>query len=301
MKQRYSVLTALLCAAALLLSCAPGALADRAGDWDYTVSGGAATVTAYSGPGGDVAIPDTLGGVPVTAIGGGVFTEGELTSVAIPEGVTVIARDAFLYCEKLAAVAIPAGIAVIGIGAFESCTALTDVYYGGTADGWSRVEIGAGNEPLHAAAIHYGGETSQSADFVAVRSPQNLMVDGVYRDVEKYNIDGSNYFMLRDVAWLLRDTAKRFSVDYDEASRTVRIVTGETYAPDGSEMIVGEDKSGSAVKSSQAISINGVLHEGLAVYNLGGHNYFKLRDLGAVLGFAVDYEKETNTAVIRSA
>ena len=33
-----------------------------------------------------------------------------------------------------------------------------------------------------------------------VASPQNLSVDGVDADCDKYNIDGSNYFKLRDPA-----------------------------------------------------------------------------------------------------
>ena len=37
-----------------------------------------------------------------------------------------------------------------------------------------------------------------SAANVAV-SPQNLSVDGIDADCDKYNIDGSNYFKLRDL------------------------------------------------------------------------------------------------------
>ena len=39
-----------------------------------------------------------------------------------------------------------------------------------------------------------------------VRSPQKLMVNGEIVDCDKYNIDGSNYFKLRDLAYLLMDT-----------------------------------------------------------------------------------------------
>lgn len=43
-----------------------------------------------------------------------------------------------------------------------------------------------------------------------VASPQNLSVDGVDADCDKYNIDGSNYFKLRDLAQLLSKTDSRF-------------------------------------------------------------------------------------------
>jgi hypothetical protein len=36
----------------------------------YTTNNGAITITQYTGPGGAVVIPDTINGLPVTAIGG---------------------------------------------------------------------------------------------------------------------------------------------------------------------------------------------------------------------------------------
>ena len=61
-----------------------------------------------------------------------------------------------------------------------------------------------------------------SAANVAV-SPQNLSVDGVDADCDKYNIDGSNYFKLRDLAQLLSKTDSRFSVSFDEQSNAVTV------------------------------------------------------------------------------
>ena len=39
------------------------------GDFEYTVSDGAAAITKYTGAGGSVVIPGTLDGVPVTSVG----------------------------------------------------------------------------------------------------------------------------------------------------------------------------------------------------------------------------------------
>ena len=79
-----------------------------------------------------------------------------------------------------------------------------------------------------------------------VLSTQNLVVNEQEVDCEKYNIDGSNYFKLRDLAKLMNGTTSQFSVGYDDATKTVTITTGEAYTPDGSELIVGADKSASA-------------------------------------------------------
>lgn len=53
-----------------------------------------------------------------------------------------------------------------------------------------------------------------------VASPQNLSVNGVDADCDKYNIDGSNYFKLRDLG-----DALGFSVDYDADSNTAIVLS----------------------------------------------------------------------------
>ena len=133
-----------------------------------------------------------------------------------------------------------------------------------------------------------------------VWSSQNLTVNGRPVDCEKYNIDGSNYFKLRDIAYLLSGTASQFEVGYDPGTRTVTITSGLPYTPNGEELIVGMDKSSTAQPSTQSIMIDGVVNSEISAYNLAGNKFFKLRDLGDVLGFTVDYDKPSNTAIILS-
>ena len=53
-------------------------------------------------------------------------------------------------------------------------------------------------------------------------SAQSLYVDGTsVNGAEIYNINGENYFRLRDLAMLLSDTDARFAVDYDAAASQV--------------------------------------------------------------------------------
>ena len=136
--------------------------------------------------------------------------------------------------------------------------------------------------------------------YTAVLSPQSLTVDGKPVNCEKYNIDGSNYFKLRDLAMLLNGTGSQFGVGYDANENAVLITPGQPYEPVGGELVVGEDKSASAVPSAQRVTVAGASAAGMSVFNLGGNNFFKLRDLGNVLGFGVDYDAATNTAVVLS-
>ena len=130
-------------------------------------------------------------------------------------------------------------------------------------------------------------------------SGQRVTVNGVEVKPDAYNINGSNYFKLRDLAMLLNGTDGQFVVRYNGQTGLVSLTTGKEYTPVGGELTVGTDKSTTCVRSPQNISINGKEVK-LKAYNIGGNNFFKLRDLGKLLNFQVDYIAASNTAVIAS-
>ena len=160
--------------------------------------------------------------------------------------------------------------------------------------------IGLSDAELAALKANLSAAPAPEAPAQVVLSPQKLSVDGRPRTVEMYNIDGYNYFKLRDLAVLLADTPAQFSVDWDAESNTVLVVTGAAYTPVGGELVQGDDRSATAVRSPQTIRIDEAARTDLPVYNLGGNNFFRLRSLGEALGFQVDFDAETNTAIVLS-
>ena len=109
----------------------------HAQDFDYTIANGSITITNYTGPGGNVAIPATIDGMPVTAIGGQAFLgRTTLTAITIPDGVTNIqdgfltrggVLGAFAQCGALTNVSLGNGVLYLGMGTFTLCTSLTRV------------------------------------------------------------------------------------------------------------------------------------------------------------------------------
>ena len=92
----------------------------------YNVSSG--ILSDYTGEGGSVAVPSTVGGENVTAIGTAAFAgNSSITSVSIPSTVTKIGQEAFADCTGLKSVSLPSSLQSIGIGSFCGCTSLTSV------------------------------------------------------------------------------------------------------------------------------------------------------------------------------
>ena len=122
---------ALWAALALLLAvsfAAPsGARALSADGFEYTATGGVATVTGCTGTcPATLVIPDTLGGFTVTSIGDDAFYNNQLTTLTIPSSVTSIGYGAF-SSNQLTTLTIPSSVTSIGAYAFYSnaLTALT--------------------------------------------------------------------------------------------------------------------------------------------------------------------------------
>ena len=113
----------------LIVSYPFTAFADTSGYYTYYISDGQAILYECDKTiSGDIKIPETLGGYPVTTISPGFFAGcTNLTSVVIPSGVTRIGEATFQGCVLLQSVTIPDTVTSIGDAAFLGCSSLTSI------------------------------------------------------------------------------------------------------------------------------------------------------------------------------
>ncbi|MCL1817210.1 MAG: hypothetical protein FWG43_06390, partial [Clostridiales bacterium] len=124
-----------------------------------------------------------------------------------------------------------------------------------------------------------------------------VLVNGKKVAFDAYNINGNNYFKLRDLAYTLSGTAKQFEIDFNSESNGITITGAKPYTAVGGEM------KGKGAGDKSAIPTNSKIYFGdkevrISAYNIENNNYFKLRDVGAVLDFGVDWDAAKNTIVI---
>ena len=132
--------------------------AAQSGDYTYTISNNNATITGYTGTGGAITIPSTLGGCPVVAIGNGAFSGvSSITSVSIPSSVTSIGNSAFAG-SSLTSVTIPSSVTSIGMHAFTSCPSLTGIYVDPSSANYAHADGVLYNKALTTLIAYPGGD-----------------------------------------------------------------------------------------------------------------------------------------------
>lgn len=96
--------------------------------FNYTTNNGTITILQYTGPGGDVVIPDTINGLEVTSVGSQAFFQANtMTSLTFGTNVTTIQLNAVFQCPALTTVSIPQSVTNIGDGPFVDCKGLTTI------------------------------------------------------------------------------------------------------------------------------------------------------------------------------
>jgi len=124
-----------------------------------------------------------------------------------------------------------------------------------------------------------------------------VLVNGKVVEFEAYNINGYNYFKLRDLAQAVNNTEKNFEITWDGKNNAINLFSNKPYTPVGGELAKGDGKAKIATPTTSKIYKDGE-EISLTAYLINGNNYFKLRDIAKAFDIGVTWDGETNTIVI---
>jgi len=139
--------------------------------------------------------------------------------------------------------------------------------------------------------------TASTQKIIATPTSSTVLVNDISVDFDAYNIEGYNYFKLRDLAFVLSGTPKQFEVGWDDTNKAVTLTSGKPYTVTGGEM----SAKGQGVKSIKPTTSKIILdgkEVSFTAYNIDGYNYFKLQEIGEALNFSVDWDDIKRTVII---
>ena len=141
----------------------------------------------------------------------------------------------------------------------------------------------------------------QSTSVKIQPSTHVVTVDGERVDPQGYNINGYNFYKLRDIAYILNGTDSQFNVTWDGANNRIVLTDDAAYQEVGGEMTSSVSAEIKNVSESDSTIVLDGKTLSLTGYRINGNNYYKIRDVGSVLGFSVDFDPETEIVLIGSA
>ncbi|HHV98304.1 MAG TPA: hypothetical protein GXX36_01820 [Clostridiaceae bacterium] len=145
----------------------------------------------------------------------------------------------------------------------------------------------------------FGYKTYSPEKATATPSSVKFMVNGKSVAVDAYAIGGNNYIKLRDLATMVNNTGKNFEVTWDGAKNAINLISNKPYTSVGGEMAKGDGKAEQATRTNSKIFVDGG-EVSLTAYNIGGSNYFKLRDVMQIFDINVGWDGATSTATINT-
>ena len=234
------------------------------------------------------------------------FPGGKIGNYNIPSGVITIEASAFINCDLLTGVKIPMGVTKIGDLAFSGCSIMTKIVIPSSVTGIGYNAFSGcvnltvfGTEGTTAETYaKTNGCTFETMTVTATPTAASVLVDGVAIRFEAYNINGNNYFKLRDLAKTVSGTDRQFEVGWNADKFAISLTTGKAYTSVGGELTApSKTASVTALFSTASVYMNGI-EISLKAYNINDNNYFKLRDVAEAIDFGVTWNAQKSTIAI---
>lgn len=243
-----------------------------------------------------------------------------LENITFPDSIKSIETRAFQHCTGLTSVTLGSSLKHIEDEAFYETYSLSSLYFRGNAPAATDKMTGY-RDYADGVILYYpegtsgwttptwngyvtrsyvlsdGAPASDAATVDAVPSKSVVLMNGREVTFDSYNIKGSNYFKLRDLAFTLNGTRAQFEVSWDQDLEAVLMTSDERYTLTGGEMRTGSSTSQTGVLNRSKLFLDGQAVD-LTAYTIHGNNYFRLRDIGELFNFSVKWDGVNDKVII---
>ena len=235
-KRKLVIIMAAILASLLVCGCGKSGgggkqAVEFAPETDFKVAdvAGGVSITGYLGDGGQVNIPDTIGGKPVVEIGFMAFYREELTGVTIPDTVVRIDEAAFSN-TLLVSVEVPDSVTEMEQAVFMNCTELESITFPANITQIANNMI-QGCEKLTSVEIPDGVTQIGQFAFSGCTGISNITLPDNVRQIHKWT-----FYDCVDITV----TYNGVSYTYDELENMCNIINGVTAANPASDTESGE-------------------------------------------------------------
>ena len=144
-------------------------------------------VTDYIGRGGEVSVPSSLGGTPVTSISYSVFqNETSITSVWVPDSIKSAVN--FSGCTGLTNVYLGSNVESLSFNNFQYCTALTNIDVATNNTNYSSIDGVLYTKDYTTLLVYPQGKLGQPGFFAIPTSVTTIGV-GAFRNFTNFGLD----------------------------------------------------------------------------------------------------------------
>lgn len=139
---------------------------------------------------------------------------------------------------------------------------------------------------------------SSNGNFPAAPVLYTVSVNDQNYNLQAFAINGEDYFKLRDIAFILKETIMRFDVDWYIWENAIYIESGENYYETGDELMISDTKQTASPVTSK-VYINDKISD-YSAYFVNGNTYMKIADIAESVGFQADIDTKSSKVVIKS-
>ncbi len=134
---------------------------------------------------------------------------------------------------------------------------------------------------------------------VAMPTKSKILLNGVEKQFNAYLIEDNNYIKIRDLAFSVSGTNKKFDVVWDDTNKSIRLISNKEYTCIGEEMNAGDGKIKSPIPNKHKIYKDNEEVD-IKAYNIEGNNNFNLRDIAGLVGLEVIWDGIRNIISINT-